>query len=342
MKSTRIPSLLAALLMSASSGAMADAGTCSTTQYLDGDGNPVTGPATTTVGIVPERCVGWQSGDAGQECVVNLGYDFGLKIDGWSGDISGIYSGCADAQGSDSCDPGFVNNITISNNDGTYFDWASSPFSLRAVVVKGGPDANVFTYAEPAPAPASGVFADTDLYSPLNANNGNPFDVSHASFCWNAGDDNGGEKCYQDETAWAVGLPYGRNWAMFVDLPTCDAADGSTDGVCTTDIRAGGGDGVGIDAGTATLTYDMPEGDVEIEIQLENTFIFYYDLNDDEEDDNLKIQAYGEMPGPRDAAPGRFANKYFIPVGSQAATVTVPYGPYIGIHMDLAYEVPCS
>lgn len=301
------------------------------------------GPATTTENVVPERCVGWQSGDAGQECVVNLGYDFGLKIDGWSGDISGDYSGRSDAQGSTTCDPEFSNTITISNNDGTYFDWASSPFSLRAVVVKGGPDANVFTYAEPAPAPASGVFADTDLYSPLNANNGNPFGVSHASFCWNAGDKNGGEVCYQDETAWVVGDDYNTNgkgqWAMYVDYAACDAADGSEDGVCTTGVRADGGDGVGIDAGTATLARDG--SGVKITINLDNTFIFYYDLNDDEEDNNLKVQDYDTAPKGNPKV-GRFAHKMFVPVGSTTGSIVVPLNNFYGIHMDLAYEVPCE
>ena len=304
--------------------AMGQAGTCSTTQYLDGSSNPVIGPPTTTVGVIPERCDGWTTGDAGQECVVNLGYDFGLKIDDWDGSIIGDYTGCYDGQGDDTCDPEFINTITITDNNGIYFDWMSA-YPLRAVVVKGGPDANVFTYAGPFD-PSSGVVADTDLYAPLNANNGNPFAVSHASFCWNQTDIDGDERCFQDETGWAVGLPYGRNWAMYV---------------CTTDIRAGGGNGVGLDAGYATLVSDGV-GEVEITINLENTFIFYYDLNDDEEDDNLKVQDYASAPGPRDARPGRFDWKTFIPVGSTAGSIVVPLNNFYGIHLDLAYEVPCQ
>jgi hypothetical protein len=324
--------------MLASGLAMGQAGDCSDTQYTDDFGVMVIGPPTTTVGVVPERCVGWTSGDAGQECVVNLGYDFGLKIDDWNDSLLGSYSGCYDGQGDDTCDPEFVNTINITGNDGVFFDWTSL-YPLRAVVVKGGPDANVFTYADGVEP--SVVYGDTDLYSPLNANNGNPFAVSHATFCWNQTDVVGDERCYADETGWAVGLPYGRNWAMYVDYEACDAADGEADGICTTDIRAGGGDGVGLDAGTATLAPDGTGGMV-ITINLENTFIFYYDLNDDEEDDNLKVQDYASAPGPRDARPGRFDWKTFVPVGSTTGAITVPVNNYYGIHLDLAYQVPCQ
>jgi hypothetical protein len=302
------------------------------------DGDPLT--ATTTENVCPGLGDPWQSRDAGFECVTQLGYDFGLKIDGWSDAVNGLYSGCLSGQGQE-CDPEFTNTITITENDGTYFPWMSSPFSLRAVIAKGGNAAHVFPYAGPDDGP-SGVFADTDLYQPIN-NSGKPAAVSHATFCWNKGDDAGDEECYQDETAWAVGSDYnikGGNWAMYVDYDACDEADGAIDGVCTTDLRADGGDGVGMDAGTATLA-SIDDEYVKITINLENTFIFYYDLQDDQEDNNLKVQHYVTAP-EGDPKVGRFAYKAFIPVGSRTGEFVVPANNFYGIHLDLAYIVPCE
>jgi hypothetical protein len=286
--------------------------------------NGIPGPATTTLGVVPDYCAPWQSGDAGQECVVNLGYDFGLKLDGW-GSGNRDDSGACDGQGSCELAPEFNNAITITNNDGTYFDWSSSPFALGAVVVKGGQNANVFTYAPPASA-------DTDLYAPLNVNNSGPYDVSHGSFCWNMGDN---DQCYQDETAWAVGNDYNANgkgnWAMYVPYTLGETK--------TVVLRADGGDGVGIDAGTATFE---PSGtEVKITINLDNSFIFYYDLNDDEEDNNLKVQDYDTAP-KGNVKTGRFASKTFIPVGSTTGSILVAANNYYGVHLDLAYLVPCE
>jgi hypothetical protein len=282
-------------------------------------------PLTTTVGVEPVVYRNWDSGDAAKECVTNLGYDFGLKIDEWDDSIEGAYT-CVDDDDDDiECkfEEGFNNTITISNNDGQFFDWASSPFALGAVVVKGGNAANVFVY-KPA------AFGDTGLYSPINPS-GDPADVSHASFCWNKPDD--GDMCYQDETAWAVGDRYVKkgNWAMYVPYAGVEK---------TVDLRADGGDGVGLPAGTAT--FSAPDGGfVTITINLDNSFIFYYDLNDDIEDNNLKVQDYAKAPN-KTPNPGGFAWKEMIPVGSTTATITVPEANFYGIHMDLAYQVPCE
>jgi hypothetical protein len=267
----------------------------------------------------------WQSGDAGFECVTTLGYDFGYKIDGWGGaGKDGTYSGACDGQGSCELAEEFNNNITISNSDGKYFDWAASPFPLSAVIVKGGPGANVFFYF---PAESS----DTQLYAPINPNNGKLYDISHVSFCWNKGN---GDLCYQDETAWAKGDPYNPkrgNWAMYVAYGGVEK---------TVDLIADGGDGVGMVAGE--VTFSAPSGGyVEITVNLDNTFIFYYDLNDDEEDNNLKVQDYANAPKGNPKV-GRFEHKTFIPVGSTLGSITVPVNNYYGVHLDVAYEVPCG
>jgi hypothetical protein len=66
------------------------------------------------------------------------------------------------------------------------------------------------------------------------------------------------------------------------------------------------------------------------------------DLNDDQEDDNLKVQDYNETPPARNPKIGRFDWKTFIPVGSTTGSITVPANNYYGVHLGVAYEVPCE
>jgi hypothetical protein len=273
-----------------------------------------------------EENVDWKSGDAGYECVETLKYDFGLKVNNAA--VNGTYSGACDEQGSCELDDEFNNTITISNSDGMVFDWESNPFAIGAVIVKSSTLANIFYY-DPA------ALSDTGLYSVKKYDKdglwtGEYRDISHVSFCWNKGD---GDMCYQDETAWAVGDRYVKkgNWAMYVPYAGVEK---------TVDLRADGGDGVGLPAGTAT--FSAPDGGfVTITINLDNSFIFYYDLNDDIEDNNLKVQDYAKAPN-KTPNPGGFAWKEMIPVGSTTATITVPEANFYGIHMDLAYQVPCE
>lgn len=69
-------------------------------------------------------------------------------------------------------------SVTITS-DGTFFDWVST-LGIDAVIVKGGPNANVYVYDPPAEE-----FADTGLHSPLNPNNNDqPFAISHIEFCY--------------------------------------------------------------------------------------------------------------------------------------------------------------
>lgn len=296
--------------------------TCSTTQP---DGT--VGPAT-SAGVVPEYCANWISGDAGQECVVNLGYEFGLKLDSPAQPEDSV-SGACDGQGSCSLAPEFDNTVVISENDGQHFFFSANPFPLGAVVVKGGPYANVFTYDPPA-------FEDGVLYAPLNPNNTVPFDISHISFCWGDQTTTG---CYEEETAWAVGAFYnanGRgNWAMYVDYLACGSFP------CDYLLRADGGDGVGIIVGRATLN---PNGDgtATISINLEGGAIFYYDLADTELDDNLKVQPYEEVAPSGNPKVGQFAYKLSVPVGSTTAAIVVPLAQYYGIHLDVAVPVTCN
>jgi hypothetical protein len=71
--------------------------------------------------------------------------------------------------------PDGINTVTITS-DGTYFDWTST-LSIDAVIVKGGPNANVYVYS-----PES--YSDTVLNSPINPSNNKPFAISHIEFCY--------------------------------------------------------------------------------------------------------------------------------------------------------------
>ncbi|HKX68369.1 MAG TPA: hypothetical protein VJN29_14215, partial [Intrasporangium sp.] len=56
------------------------------------------------------------------------------------------------------------------------FDWTSN-IGVDVVIVKGGPKANVYTY----PFESLG---DTGLTAPINPANGQPYGLSHISFCY--------------------------------------------------------------------------------------------------------------------------------------------------------------
>jgi hypothetical protein len=274
--------------------------------------------------VEPEARTNINYGDAAHYCVTTLGYDWGLKIEAWGGpggerDMNGTYSGAYDSKGKLHED--FENVITLSKATRYTFDWESDPYAIDAVVVQGGWMDNIFFY-DPA------VKSDTELY-PYDSGTKKKETISHISFCWNKTDDNGDDECYQDETAWAVGLPYVEqgNWAMYVPYYGKEL---------TVALLAG----KYMDAGTVTFSAPV-EGMVTITINLDNDFIFYYDVLDTEEDDNLKVQDY-EVDPSENPAPGLFAWKKLIPFGSTTGSITVPQNNYYGVHLDLAQLVPCE
>ena len=68
--------------------------------------------------------------------------------------------------------------LTVSVRGGTYVTW-SSGFPVGAVIVKGGPRANVYQYTP-------GRQGDSGLASPVNSS-GNPAGLSNLTICWNPG-----------------------------------------------------------------------------------------------------------------------------------------------------------
>jgi hypothetical protein len=67
------------------------------------------------------------------------------------------------------------NSITI-NSDGKYFDWVST-LPIDKVIVKGGPNANVYCYDPESTG-------DMALHAPINPNTNMPYAISHIEFCY--------------------------------------------------------------------------------------------------------------------------------------------------------------
>jgi hypothetical protein len=68
--------------------------------------------------------------------------------------------------------------ITISNFNGqtATFDWSSN-IGVDQVIVKGGDNANVYTYSPESTG-------DTGLHTPFNQSSGQNYGLSHVSFCY--------------------------------------------------------------------------------------------------------------------------------------------------------------
>ena len=106
----------------------------------------------------------------------NVTSDFGFKInDGPNGTFT-FTNPPGTLTGGALPDP--YNSITISNSDGTLFNWAAT-LGIDAVIVKGGPNADAFVYIPEDTA-------DTRLHPPVNPNSptGEYYGISHIEFCY--------------------------------------------------------------------------------------------------------------------------------------------------------------
>src|SRR5687768_15722301 len=70
----------------------------------------------------------------------------------------------------------FVTITIVNTANGQTFKWTSN-IGVDVVIVKGGPNANVFVYNPEATS-------DTGLHAPVNSDNGQYFGLSHISFCY--------------------------------------------------------------------------------------------------------------------------------------------------------------
>lgn len=95
---------------------------------------------------------------------------------------AGHWASVEEISGNPSCDGGLkiepvesgtYDGVTITVN-GSSFSFSSST-EVTSVIVKGGPNALLYTY-DP------GVFSDSGLTAPVNAKNGKPYGLSHLCF----------------------------------------------------------------------------------------------------------------------------------------------------------------
>lgn len=94
--------------------------------------------------------------------------------------------------GNPSCDGGLkIEPVTSGTYDGITITVSGSSFSftstdlVSSVIVKGGPNANIYTYLEPRTS-------DTGLIAPINPSNGKPYGLSHLCFFTDKKDDGKG------------------------------------------------------------------------------------------------------------------------------------------------------
>lgn len=134
---------------------------------------------------------------AGNPDCGDIGLGFGFKIDGSANGTYTLTAADGALTGGAPSDPG--NSVTISNSDGSFFDWAAT-LGIDAVIVKAGPNANVFAYSPEA-------VGDTLLHGPINPNNDAPFGVSHIELCYD----------YEVDVAKNAATTFTRTWHWSID-----------------------------------------------------------------------------------------------------------------------------
>jgi hypothetical protein len=105
----------------------------------------------------------------------DIGYsnDFAFKIDG--GPFDGTHDIMIDG---DNVGQVTIHNPAVSGGDDHYFTWEAT-LEMFAVIVKGGPNANVYHY-DPL---ATEDMVLPGLVPPTNSDDGEPYDISHIDFC---------------------------------------------------------------------------------------------------------------------------------------------------------------
>lgn len=171
----------------------------------------------------------------------------------------------------------FGNDVTVVT-DGTNVSWSIDPpvgycVSDVAIIVKGGPNANVYFYN-------NGQTSDSGLTSPDNAS-GSAAGLSNLTICYNLIECDSGNNCdWQEETAYGGDIVGGGNAWWF-------ALDASTSG--TYPIYAGQ---VAIQG--ASVEYDQVLDQITInlgsELQLQNV------------NEPVKIEGYDQLPSSRPPA----------------------------------------
>lgn len=163
----------------------------------------------------------------------DLGYDFGWKPQP-EPPPTGSYSF-----------PDGMHTLDLTS-DGTFFDW-SSTLGVDAVIVKGGPNADVFTYVPEATA-------DTALHSPINPNNGRPYAISHIEVCYDyeVTVEKTAETSFTRTWQWSITKSVSpASWALF-------RGDSGTSKYLVSVDKTGYTDSAWAVSGTITVTNDTP------------------------------------------------------------------------------------
>lgn len=274
------------------------------------------------LGAHPDPADCWLStGDAMYECTQVGDYDFAKRTGPTTGEWPLVEKG------------DFLQWVTVTMLDETSFDWTADPNAVGAVIVKsvgagmqaGGFNIYIYDPALDLDYDLSGVTAEkTNGHSTVE----HTFDINHITFCWGVEG-----VCMRDETAWAEGEEFDPDsgWAMYVEYDA-EAAP------FTVDLLAGKNEV----AGTVTFS-EAVDGSVDITVALNEDWIFYYDLADDELDDNIKVQDYVEEPtADTSTAPGLFDWKAAADIDDDSFTITVDENNFYAVHVDLATGEPCE
>ncbi len=130
----------------------------------------------------------------------DIGYGYGFKVDG---SPNGTFTfandeGPPELELTGGAPPDPNNSVTISNSDGTLFDWAAT-LGIDAVIVKGGPNADAYVY-DPEDT------EDTALHAPVNPGSGEYYGISHIEFCYD----------YELEVDKTAETTYTRDWDWLI------------------------------------------------------------------------------------------------------------------------------
>ena len=184
---------------------------------------------------------------AGNPSCASIGLGFGFKIDQSPNGTFTLTAGTETVlTGGAVSDPN--NSVTISNSNDTYFDWTST-LGLDAVIVKGGPNANVYAYDPPSEASS-----DSGLHSPINPNNGTPYAISHIEFCYD----------YEVDVTKTAETSYTRTWDWNISKTVSPASwalftgDSGTSGYTVAVTKTGSTDSDWAVSGTITIENNTP------------------------------------------------------------------------------------
>lgn len=104
---------------------------------------------------------------------------FGVALSASAGHVApSILSGNPSCEGGIKIEPvvsGTYDGVTITVHGSTFDFTTTGDTVVERVIVKGGPDANLYVYEPPATS-------DTGLQAPLNVKNNKPYGLSHLCF----------------------------------------------------------------------------------------------------------------------------------------------------------------